>query len=114
MPTDELSDVAVEILLSLSTQSQHGYAIKLDIEERAGGDYVLGSGSLYQALRRLERRGLVAVDESAPPPEDARRGKVYRIEEAGREALEDELARMRRVLRVAEAHATGIERGRSS
>ena len=62
MPNDELSDVAVEILLTLSKGRQHGYAIKLDIEERAGGDYVLGSGSLYQALRRLERRGLLAVD----------------------------------------------------
>lgn len=113
MPTDELSDVAVEILLTLSQQPGHGYAIKLDIEERAGGDYVLGSGSLYQALRRLERRGLVAVDESAPPTDDARRGKVYRIEEAGREALAAELARMRRVLRFAGDDAAMGERGSS-
>jgi DNA-binding PadR family transcriptional regulator len=68
---------------------------------------------LYQALRRLERRGLVAVDDSAPPAEDARRGKVYRIEAAGREALEAELARMRRVLRFAEGDATAAGRGRS-
>jgi len=113
MPTDELSDVAVEILLTLSQQPGHGYAIKLDIEERAGGDYVLGSGSLYQALRRLERRGLVAVDDAAPPTEDARRGKVYRIEGAGREALEGELARMRRVLRFAGDDAVVSERGSS-
>lgn len=113
MPTDELSDVAVEILLSLSRQPRHGYAIKLDIEERAGGDYVLGSGSLYQALSRLERRRLVAIDRSAPPSEDARRGKVYRIEPAGSDALEAELARMRRVLRFARDTAAS-ERRRSA
>lgn len=113
MPSDELSDVAVEILLTLSSGPQHGYGIKLDIEERAGGDYVLGSGSLYQALQRLQRRGLVAVDDSAPPPDDARRGNVYRIEDAGREALEAELERMRRVLRVA-GRSAATSRGRSS
>lgn len=110
MPNDELSDVAVEILLTLSKGRQHGYAIKLDIEERAGGDYVLGSGSLYQALRRLERRGLLAVDTAAPPSGDARRGKVYCIEDAGRAALEAELARMRRVLQSAGAKAAAGRR----
>jgi len=113
MPTDELSDVMVEILLTLSCAPQHGYAIKLDIEERAGGGYVLGSGSLYQALRRLERRGLIAVDEAAPPPDDARRGKVYRVEPAGQEALEAELARMRRVLHHAGHAASSGTGGRS-
>ena len=101
MPSDELSGVAVEILLTLSKGPQHGYAIKLDIEERAGGDHVLGSGSLYQAVQRLQRRGLVAVDENAPPAGDARRGRVYRIEPGGVEALDAELARMRRILRFA-------------
>jgi len=114
MPTDELSDVAVEILLTLSRGPLHGYAIKLDIEGRAGGDYVLGSGSLYQALHRLERRGLLAVDDSAPPPEDARRGKVYGIEREGQEALESELARMRRVLRFVESDVTATGRRHSS
>ena len=106
MPNDELSDVAVEILLTLSKGPKHGYAIKLDIEQRAAGDLVVGSGSLYQAIQRLQRRGLLAVDDTAPPPEDARRGRVYRIEPAGRDALEDECARMRRVLRFADEAAT--------
>jgi DNA-binding PadR family transcriptional regulator len=113
MATDELSDVAVEILLTLGNGAQHGYGIKLDIEERAGGGYVLGSGSLYQALRRLERRGLVAIDDDAPAPDDARRGNAYRITAAGRSALGAELERMRRVLRVAESNAVA-GRGRTS
>lgn len=97
----DLSKVAVEILLTLSRGARHGYAIKLDVEERIGEGFVLGSGSLYQALQRLLRRGLVAEDKSAERSDDARRGRVYRIEPAGRRALEAELARMSRVLSFA-------------
>jgi DNA-binding PadR family transcriptional regulator len=101
---EELSNVAVEILLSLLRGSGHGYAIKLDVERRIGGDFLLGSGSLYQALQRLERRGYVSELRGGDPI-DARRGRVYRIEAAGRRALEAELARMSRVLRCARGKA---------
>ena len=93
----QLSNVALEILVTLSAGSRHGYAIKLDVEQRLGDGFILGSGSLYQAIQRLERRGLIAEDTDSPA-EDNRRGRAYRIEPAGIEALEDELARMKRVL----------------
>lgn len=96
----ELSNVAIEILLTLRRGPRHGYAIKLDIERRLGGDFVLGSGSLYQALQRLERRGFIA-ETKVSEPRDARRGRVYRIERAGKRALESELSRMERVLKFA-------------
>jgi DNA-binding PadR family transcriptional regulator len=99
-PADDLSNVAVEILLTLLRGERHGYAIKLDVERRIGGSFLLGSGSLYQALQRLERRGYVSEARDAEPA-DARRGRVYRIEPAGRRALEAEMARMSRVLRFA-------------
>jgi DNA-binding PadR family transcriptional regulator len=101
---DELSNVAVEILLTLLQGARHGYAIKLDVESRIGDGFLLGSGSLYQALQRLERRGYVSEADD-PGPADARRGRVYRIEPAGRRALELELARMSRVLRIARRKA---------
>jgi DNA-binding PadR family transcriptional regulator len=97
---EDLSNVAVEILLTLLQGERHGYAIKLDVERRIGGSFLLGSGSLYQALQRLERRGYVSEAEDREPA-DARRGRVYRIEPAGRRALEAEFARMSRVLRSA-------------
>lgn len=99
-PDGELSNVAVEILVSLLRGNKHGYAIKLDVEERIGDGFLLGSGSLYQALQRLERRGYIAEVVDRTPP-DARRGRVYRIERAGKLALEAELARMDRVLKAA-------------
>lgn len=96
----ELSNVAVEILVSLLQGEKHGYAIKLDVEERIGEGFVLGSGSLYQALQRLERRGYIAEVKNQSPP-DARRGRVYRIDRTGKVALEAELGRMNRVLKAA-------------
>lgn len=97
MADPELSNVSVEILVTLATGPAHGYAIKRDVEGRIGGNFVLGSGSLYQALQRLERRGYI-VEMANAKPVDRRRGRVYRIEKTGRRALETELARMRRVI----------------
>lgn len=94
---DALSNVMIDILIALRHQPMHGYAIKLDVEERIGGGHVLGSGSLYQALQRLERRGLIsAAPELAT--EDGRRGRTYRLTPAGRDRLDDELARMGRLI----------------
>ena len=96
----ELSNVAVEILVSLLQSDKHGYAIKLDVERRIGDGFLLGSGSLYQALQRLERRGYIAEVKQAGPA-DARRGRIYRIQRSGKQALEIELTRMTRVLKAA-------------
>jgi len=106
-----LSSVAVDILLTLSRGARHGYAIKQDIEVRIGDDFVLGSGTLYQALQRLERRGLIAEDP-AVRPDDARRGRSYRLEPEGARVLKAELARMRRQLAQAgRRFATAAGRG---
>lgn len=104
----KLSNVMTEILVTLSGEPLHGYGIKLDVEERIGDGYVLGSGSLYQALQRLERRGLIAeVPELVT--DDGRRGRTYRIEPAGTERLKCELQRMDRVLADARRHDVKIE-----
>jgi DNA-binding PadR family transcriptional regulator len=57
----------------------HGYALIRDIEDISG--VVLGPGTLYGALARLEQEGLV----EALPAEDRRR--PYRITGAGSAAL---------------------------
>ncbi len=99
-----LSIVAVDVLLSLTRGAKHGYAIKREIEDRIGNGFILGSGSLYQAIQRLQRRGF--IDEGVVQGvADARRGRVYRIKPAGKASLKAEFARMDRVLRFARANA---------
>jgi len=65
------AEPALYILVSLSGGAKHGYAIMTDVEEMSGSP--LGPGTLYGALARLERRGMIEALE----PEDRRR--PYRL-----------------------------------
>jgi DNA-binding PadR family transcriptional regulator len=100
----ELTAIAFEVLLSVAERPRHGYGIKLEIEERTKGELILGSGTLYQAIQRLERDGLIA---DAPEPRgdvDPRRGRVYRLQPDGRAALDRHLRRLARAVAYARAH----------
>lgn len=83
---------ATLILASLAGGEKHGYALTNDIEEFAGAR--LAPGTLYEALARLERQGLIA----AVPSDDRRR--PYRLTGAGASALRAQLDDQRRVTEV--------------
>jgi len=70
---------ALLILISLAAGEKHGHAIMRDVE--AFSDIRMGPGSLYGALERLEREGLIE-----PIPSDDRR-RPYRLSEQGRDWL---------------------------
>jgi DNA-binding PadR family transcriptional regulator len=101
MPSD-LTPIGFEVLLSLMAGPQHGYGIKLDIEARTEGELSLGSGTLYQAIQRLEREGLIAAVRGGRPA-DARRGRTYQIQPPGRAAVRAHLRRLSRVVDYARA-----------
>jgi DNA-binding PadR family transcriptional regulator len=82
-------DASVLILTSLADGSKHGYALIQDIKGFAG--LQLGPGTLYGALDRLERMGLI----EALPAEDRR--QPYRITAAGVVALRAHLDSIERV-----------------
>ncbi|MFC6160223.1 PadR family transcriptional regulator [Kribbella jiaozuonensis] len=86
------AEPSVLILTSLAGGEKHGYALIKDIEELA--DTVVGPGTLYAALSRLQERGLI----EALPAEDRRR--PYRITAAGAEALREYLQQARQISRV--------------
>ena len=91
-----LPEPALLILVSLASGPKHGYAIILDVESLCG--LRMGPGTLYGAIARLERLGLIE-----PLPADDRR-RPYRLTDAGATALRTELATLRDVA------ATGLER----
>ncbi len=99
-----LTPIAFEILLSLVQRPRHGYGIKLDIEERTEGQLSLGSGTLYQAIQRLERSGLIAEFKPATTDSDTRRGRSYTLQRTGKLALAHELKRLNRVIEFARAN----------
>ncbi len=77
------AEPSLSILVSLSDGPKHGYAIMTDVEEISG--VPLGPGTLYGALARLERRGLIEALE----PEDRRR--PYRLTALGATTLSAQL-----------------------
>ena len=109
----ELTPIAFEVLLSLIGGPQHGYGIKLDIEARTLGEVSLGSGTLYQAIQRLERAALITAVRSGRAPADPRRGRSYQIQPAGRLAVQEHLRRLSRVVDYARARRLLPEPGKS-
>jgi DNA-binding PadR family transcriptional regulator len=97
-----LSDLSFHILLALGAGASHGYAIGKDIERRSGGRLNPATGSLYQALRRLHRDGL--IEEVARPRritvDDARR-QYFRLTPYGRRVFALEARRLEALLSAA-------------
>lgn len=100
--THSLTIPVYQILLSLADRDLHGYAILRDVEDRTGGEVKLAAGTLYAAIARLVREGLIEeLPEAAAEQADARR-RTYRITEQGRRAAAADAERMRRFVRMAE------------
>ena len=73
------------LLAVLAEAPGHVYELSQRLVRRSGGELGVQEGSLYPALHRLERGGLV---ESSWSSADGRRRRVYRLTAAGRRAVE--------------------------
>jgi DNA-binding PadR family transcriptional regulator len=71
------------LLAVLADAPGHGYELAQRLRQRSGGDVGVPEGSMYPALHRLERGGLV---RSAWSDGGGRRRRVYSITPAGRRA----------------------------
>jgi PadR family transcriptional regulator PadR len=71
------------LLAVLAEAPGHGYELSQRLTQRSGGELGVPEGSLYPALHRLERAGLVA---SAWSTGEGRRRRIYRLTAAGRRA----------------------------
>jgi len=78
------------VLKTLSRGPRHGYGIARWLEEASDEMVVVEEGSLYPALYRLERRGLVEADWGTS--ELGRKAKFYRLTTQGRRHLAAETA----------------------
>ncbi len=86
------------ILKTLAGRPMHGYGIALAIEDRTGGELAVEDAALYQALHRLERRGLVVAEWDRS--ENNRRARFYTLTAEGRRRLHDDSAEWRRYARA--------------
>jgi PadR family transcriptional regulator PadR len=76
------------ILKALSLQPMHGWAISQRIHQVSREALEIPQGSLYPALHRLERRGLIRAEWGAS--DNNRKAKYYELTRAGRKQLESE------------------------
>jgi DNA-binding PadR family transcriptional regulator len=90
------AEPSLYILVSLTEGPKHGYAIMTDVEEITGTP--MGPGTLYGALARLERRGLIE------PLEAVDRRRPYRLTGLGEAMVRAQLERLRGFTR------TGLDR----
>jgi PadR family transcriptional regulator, regulatory protein PadR len=79
----------------------HGYAIAQRLQQVSRDVVQVPQGSLYPALHRLEKRGLLAADWKQT--ETGREAKFYRLTRKGRAQLENEAASWQRL-----AEAVGL------
>lgn len=83
-----LSQSEFYILLSLAIKRRHGYEIMKQVEADSGRKVLLGPGTLYGAIKRLLRSGLISEAAGDNP-----RRRYYELTELGRSSLSSELAR---------------------
>lgn len=86
----------VLVLRTLQLGPRHGYGIARWLEERSGQILEIEDGSLYPALYRMEKRGLIASEWGTS--ELGRRAKFYRLTAAGRRHLRRETAEWQRFM----------------
>lgn len=84
------------ILRSLLRQPMHGYALVQYIKTRSNDLLQVEEGSLYPALQRLLKEGLLRAEWEISASN--RRVRTYRITPAGKKHLEAEMSSFERML----------------
>lgn len=100
MPSS-LTSSAFWILTALADRRRHGYEIMLESAKASEGQVSLKATTLYAALERLERDGLVAADGEEIVAGRARR--YFRLTDQGAAQLEAEVTLIEAQARVARA-----------
>jgi transcriptional regulator len=83
------------VLKALRLEPMHGWRITERIEHWSDRVLQLGQGTLYPALYRLERQGLIRSEWRVT--ENNRRARYYELTRGGRRHLDDELEQWRRL-----------------
>src|SRR6201986_17448 len=97
-----LQPTTFHILLSLTDEDRHGYAIILEVARRTQGELKLSAGTLYRSIQGMLQTGLVVETRTRPAPEmDDERRRYSRITPLGKAVAEAEAGRLRDLLKMA-------------
>ena len=102
-----LTPAVFYILVALADGDRHGYAIMQAVSKGSGGTVRLGPGTLYGAISRLLRDGLIEESDERPDPEmDDSRRRYYRLTALGGQALAAEAKSLEDLARLARSTKT--------
>ena len=94
-PTDALrGSLDLLVLKTLSLEPMHGWGISQRVQQISGGVLEMNQGSLYPALQRLEKQGLITSAWGTTG--NNREARYYRLTAAGRRGLAHETESWRR------------------
>ena len=94
-PVDALrGSIDLLVLKTLSLSPMHGWGISQRVQQTSGGQLEVNQGSLYPALQRLEKQGLIASEWGVT--DNNRQARFYSLTAAGRRALGTELESWKR------------------
>ncbi|MGH7718017.1 MAG: PadR family transcriptional regulator [Gemmatimonadaceae bacterium] len=80
----------VLVLKALSWGPMHGFAVASWLEQRSEGILGVEDSALYQALHRMEERGLIEAEWGIT--DKNRKARFYRLTAAGRKHLRTEMS----------------------
>jgi transcriptional regulator len=98
----------VLVLKALSWSPMHGFEVTRWLEERSAGTLEVNDSALYQAVYRLEERGLAKA--SWGTTENNRRARYYEITPSGRRHLAEETVRFLRYAETVSGILTAPQR----
>jgi len=94
-PVDALrGSLDLLILKTLSLSAMHGWGISQRVQQMSDGEFAMNQGSLYPALQRLEKDGLITSEWGVT--DNNRQARYYRVTAAGRRALGREVESWKR------------------
>ena len=96
-----LTEATYFIMLSLTPEPKHGYAIMKDVMILSDNRIVLSTSTLYGALKRLLEQGWIKRVEDPGPNETDRPRKIYKLTDLGGRILDAEVARLRTLITAA-------------
>jgi DNA-binding PadR family transcriptional regulator len=106
-----LPAATLHILMAVSDDDRHGYAIIQEVAASTNGDLKLSAGTLYRSIQRMLEQGLLIETRDRPAPEeDDERRRYYRITDFGRTVAKAEAQRLQQLVRLARKSGFAVGR----
>jgi len=98
-----LTRAEFHVLLAVLEGPRHGYGIMQDVDALTAGELRLGPGTMYTAIARLERAGLLEECEA-----DGDRRRCYGVTRTGNIAARKEAERLSAMVRAARQRGLAV------